>query len=105
MDQIALDSGLGDHMRIGGEIANGSFGEEFLGREDYSGDGFPKSFVGNLVGASSHGAHSGLGCVLYKTAKLRGLRFQMNSVPRADIRGVWSQHCCDRGRYDGARGF
>ncbi|MFT5192136.1 MAG: hypothetical protein ACI9DF_005176 [Verrucomicrobiales bacterium] len=65
------DSLLGDFTRIDGGALNGSFGEELLAGKDYSGDGFPDLFVGDLVGDSPNGSNSGLGYVLYNACKLR----------------------------------
>ncbi len=72
---------LGDTTRIDGETANGSFGEEILAGGDYSGDGIPDLFVGDLVGNSPNGSNSGLGYVFYNAVNLRGLSFSMNTPP------------------------
>lgn len=74
---------LGDFTKIrglsGGPPSNGSFGEEIIVGE-FSGDGFPDLYSGDLVGDTVNGNNSGLGFVFYNAAKLRGLNFTMNNI-------------------------
>ena len=79
---------LGDFSRIDGFVAdagddvrNRSFGEDILGGLDYSGDGLPDLFVGDIVADTPNGLASGMGNVFYNAANLRGMSFVMNSPP------------------------
>ena len=72
---------LGQFTRIDGGVSNRAFGEELLGTADFSGDGFPDLFLGDLVGASPNGVNSGLGYVIWNAAELRGLTFHIDSPP------------------------
>ncbi|CAN5162148.1 hypothetical protein BH23VER1_BH23VER1_32140 [soil metagenome] len=71
----------GDTTRIDGASGNRSFGEELLGGLDFSGDGIPDLFVGDLVAASPNGFNSGEGYVFYNAPVLRGAEFSLDSPP------------------------
>jgi hypothetical protein len=78
---------LGGFTRIDGLVGdpgktrNRSFGEDMLAGLDYSGDGLPDLFVGDIVADTPNGFASGMGNVFYNAANLRGLNFTMNSPP------------------------
>ncbi len=72
---------LGDFTQITGTTGNRAFGEELLAGEDYSGDGFPDLFVGDLVAQADGLFNAGLGYVFYNAAGLRGRVFTMASPP------------------------
>ncbi len=73
----------GDVTTISGGVQNSSFGEELLAGLDYSGDGNAELFVGDLVGDGTGGSRpvSGIGYVFYHAALLRGLNFNIDSLP------------------------
>ena len=73
----------GDQTVITGGVENLSFGEEIVGGLDYSGDGLPELFVGDLVGDGTGGQRStsGVGYVLYDAAQLRGANFNIDTPP------------------------
>lgn len=72
---------LGACSRIDGSLVNGAFGEEILAGRDFSGDGFPDLFVGDLTGIGPNGFSSGLGYVIWNAAELRGRTFNISTPP------------------------
>ena len=76
----------GDTTRIDGYRDDGvqrdlHFGEEIQAGMDFSGDGFPDLFLGDINGVTSNGISSGLGFVIYNASSLRGMSFHMTDVP------------------------
>jgi hypothetical protein len=71
---------VGDVTRIDGGVSDRNFGEEIISA-DFSGDGFPDLFVGDLTGVSINGPNSGLGFVFWNASQLRGMTFNVDSVP------------------------
>ena len=78
---------IGDFTQIdglagqAGVLRNRAFGEDMLAGLDYSGDGLPDLFVGDIIGDTPNGSSSGMGNVFYNAANLRGKNFTMNNVP------------------------
>jgi hypothetical protein len=84
---------IGDFTRIdGGQMGpfgpsslttdHDSFGEEIVAGKDYSGDGCPDLYIGDLAGdVSGRSFNAGVGHVFWNAALLRGRSFTMNAVP------------------------
>ncbi|MEM7145895.1 MAG: hypothetical protein AAF591_12230 [Verrucomicrobiota bacterium] len=90
-----MDPPIGDFTRINGGIVgpygdltgrHDKFGEEILAGKDYSGDGCPDLFVGDITGSVYDDGNlslsaAGLGHVFWNAANLRGREFGMSAVP------------------------
>ena len=63
------------------DFRNEHFGEELLGGLDYDGDGSSDLFVGDITGHPPQRANAGLGHVFFSAAKLKGLSFDMDTIP------------------------
>ncbi|MDA0990433.1 MAG: hypothetical protein O3A51_06745, partial [Verrucomicrobia bacterium] len=79
----------GDYSRIDGSvetngIKNRHFGEHILAGADFSGDGFPDLYIGDIVGESTNGPSSGLGAAIYNASMLRNRTVVMH-LPPADL--------------------
>ncbi len=80
---ITLDDAPGATTTIDGSARHLTFGEELTGGVDFDADGRADLFVGDLKGdLSGEGRQiSGVGHVFYDAAALKGLSFDMESVP------------------------
>ena len=72
---------LGNFTRIDGDPDYTNFGEEMIGGLDFSGDGFPELFVGDLIAGPDNRPVAGIGYVIYNTGNLRGRSFRINTPP------------------------
>jgi len=77
-------------MLIGDAVINDSFGEELLAGRDYSGDGAPDLFVGDIVGDGPNGANAGVGHVFYNPSNLRGRTIDLSTAATNDPDVVFS---------------
>jgi|GEM_PF-591347 len=76
---------FGQHsMLIGDASINESFGEELLAGRDYSGDGAPDLFVGDIVGDGPNGVNAGVGHLFYNPSRLRGRIIDLSTAPDTD---------------------
>ena len=74
----------GDKTIIAGGVGHVAFGEELIGGFDWDDDGSPDLFVGDIVGDGTDGGArpgSGVGLVFYDAGSLRGLLFDLDSMP------------------------
>ena len=80
--QFSADSPpQGDFTRIDGDPAYTNFGEEMIGGLDFSGDGFPELFVGDLIAGPDNRPVAGIGYILYNAGNLRGRSFRIDTPP------------------------
>ena len=63
------------------DFLNAHFGEELLGGLDYDDDGNSDLFVGDIAGDPPQRRDAGLGHVFFNAAELKGLSFDMNTIP------------------------
>jgi hypothetical protein len=72
---------LGNFTRIDGDPDFTNFGEEMIGGLDFSGDGFPELFVGDLIAGPDNRPVAGIGYILYNAGNLRGRKFRIDTPP------------------------
>ncbi|MDA1069354.1 MAG: hypothetical protein O3C43_22985 [Verrucomicrobia bacterium] len=72
---------LGNFTRIDGDPDYTNFGEEMIGGLDFSGDGFPELFVGDLIAGPDNRPVAGIGYILYNAGNLRGRKFRIDTPP------------------------
>jgi hypothetical protein len=80
--QFSADSPTqGNFTRIDGDPAYTNLGEEMIGGLDFSGDGFPELFVGDLIAGPDNRSVAGIGYILYNAGNLRGRSFRIDTPP------------------------
>lgn len=76
-----ISASPGGHTIIEGDIFNDTFGEEIIGGLDFSGDGNPELFVGDLAADGINGSNSGVGHVFYDAGRLKDMSFDLTNPP------------------------